>query len=601
MRRAITLLLLILLSIFWPSSSIEAANGSLYLSPSSGVYSVGNTFSLDIRINTDGVAINAAEGGIIFSSDKLEVVSISKSGSIFSLWTTEPIFSNSAGTIDFGGGLPNPGYTGASGKIVSVTFKAKIAGIASVSFSSGAVLANDGKGTNILASLGSGSYTLQTGAVAPSTPSPTPTPTPTPTPILTPTPTNVPPAPVITSVTELGPDNWTNHNSPEFKWDLPSDVTDVSIMLTDKPNSNPGPYSDGLFDSKAYEDLEDGIHYLHLKLKNRSGWSQITHFKIQIDTQPPLPFEITVKEGAETDNPQPTLYFETTDQLSGLAYYEVITGEDDSVRLNLEEIRHNPYQMPPQAPGKHTAVVKAVDKAKNSTLAMATVNILPIESPTITDYPQHLLPGDILAFKGNTFPESTVVVYVQQKGEEPDIQVIKSDKYGQWSYVYDQPVEKGIYKIWAQTIDEREAQSLPSEKMTISVRRPIFLRIGDLIVEHLTIAISLLTFLALLVLSFFYFWWRIKLFFKKLRKETKEAEQALHRAFDALREDAEGELKLLDKVKSKRDLTKEEEKIRKNLRKNLNMAEKFIEKEIKDIENIKNQLKIKEWIKKYFK
>lgn len=592
MRRT-TILLLALWFIFWPSSSIEAANGSLYLLPSSGVYSVGNTFSLDIRVNTGGVAINAAEGGIIFSSDKLEVVSISKSGSIFSLWTTEPIFSNSAGTIDFGGGVPNPGYTGASGKIIAVTFKAKISGTASVSFTSGAVLANDGKGTNILASLGSGSYTLQTGAVIPSAPTPTPTPSP--------TPTNAPPAPIITSVTELGSDNWANHNSPEFKWDLPSGVTDVSIMLTDKPVSNPGPYSDGLFDSKTYEDLEDGTHYLHLKLKNRSGWSQITHFKIQIDTQPPLPFEIIVEEGVETENPQPTLIFETTDELSGLAYYKVIVGEDDSVHLNLKEIEHNPYQMPLQAPGKHTVVVKAVDRANNNTLAMATVNILPIESPTITDYPQHLLPGDILAFKGRTFPESTVMVYVQQKGEEPDIQAIKSDKYGQWSYIYDQPVEKGIYKIWAQTINDRKAQSLPSEKMTISVRRPIFLRIGDLIVEHLTIAISLLTFLALLLLSFFYFWWRIRLFFKKLRKETKEAEQALHRAFDALREDVKGELKLLDKVKSKRDLTKDEEKISKNLRKNLNIAEKFIEKEIADIRDIKKQLGIKEWIKKYFK
>ena len=595
MRRVIVLLLIILLSSFWPISPIKAANASLYLSPSTGVYTVGNTFSITVKVNTGGMAINAAEGTLVYSSDKLEVVSLSKSGSIFSLWTTEPIFSNSNGTVEFGGGAPNPGYTGAAGQIITITFKAKISGTATISFSSGAVLANDGQGTNILGSLGNGSYTLQVGVVTPPAPTPTTVPTAEPTRI------SAPPAPTITSVIELRPDNWINSNNPEFKWDLTNDITGVSIMLTDKPDSNPGSNSDGLFNSKTYENLADGAYYLHLKLKNNVGWSPITHFKIQIDTQPPHPFEVIVEEGTETDNPQPTLRFETTDDFSGLSFYEVITGEQEVARLNLSDVKHNPYRMRLSLPGRYNIIVKAVDQAGNNTLAMTTINILPIELPIITEYPQSLLPGDILTLKGTSLPEATVLVYVQRRGEEASGQAVESSQDGRWSYTYDRPIEGDIYKVWVQAVDKRGAQSLPSEKITISAQQPIFLRVGEVIVEHLTVAISLLASLALLALIFLYSWWKIRVFAKRLKKETKEAEEALHRAFDALKEEAEEEIKLLNKVKSKRDLTREEKRIKSNLKDNLAIAEKYIEKEIKDIGEIRWKTSIKEWLKKIFK
>lgn len=589
MRRIFATLLVFLFS-WWLAPSVGAANASLYLSPSSEVYSVGNTFSVAVRVNTGGIAINAAEAGLIFSPDKLSVVSLSKSGSIFSLWTTEPSFSNSDGTVSFGGGVPNPGFSGASGKILTITFRAKTSGTATVGFSSGAVLANDGKGTNILSSLGNSNYTLQVETVTPSALPPVLPPAP------LPTPTGVPYPPEVSSSSHSDSNKWYSHNSPEFKWDLSDDVTGVSIMLTDKLDSNPGPNSDGLFDSKTYENLEDGIHYLHLKLRNRFGWSQIAHFRVQIDTKPPKHFKITVSEGTETYNPRPTLFFETTDQVSGLDHYRVKIGEGDFFLISLEDVKSNPYQISLQAPGKRTVAVKAVDQAGNETLAMTTINILPIESPIITDYPQALLPGDVLDFNGTAIPGSVVLAYVQQRGEESIVQTAKSNKDGAWSYVYDQPVEKGIYKIWARAINSQGAQSLLSEKITIKISQPILVRIGNLIVERLTIIISILTFLALLIFGLLYTWLRFKLFVKRIKKETKEAEQALHRAFDALRENAEQEIKLLTKVKTKRGLTKEEERIRKNLKKNLNIAEKYIEKEIKDIEH---KTSVKGWFKKY--
>lgn len=69
-----------------------------------------------------------------------------------------------------------------------------------------------------------------------------------------------------------------------------------------------------------------------------------------------------------------------------------------------------------------------------------------------------------------------------------------------------------------------------------------------------------------------------------MRKEIREAESALHKAFDVLKEDIRDQVKLLEKTRTKRQLTEEEEKIIKQLRKDLDDAEKFVRKEIEDIE-----------------
>src|SRR3989344_2949948 len=139
---------------------LSAQAATLNFSPPSGTYNVGSTFSVNVNVESANQAMNAASGIVSFPWDKLEVVSISKQGSIFSLWPAEPSFSNSAGTVSFEGIVLNPGYIGASGKILTLTFRARNTGQANVSFSSGSVLANDGTGANILNGLRVAVFTL---------------------------------------------------------------------------------------------------------------------------------------------------------------------------------------------------------------------------------------------------------------------------------------------------------------------------------------------------------------------------------------------------------------------------------------------------------
>lgn len=130
----------------------SASAASLSLAPASSTLTVGNITTIKIYVNTENQAINNGEATIQFPTDMLEVISVTKSSSIFSLWVEEPSFSNFTGKIVFNGGVPNPGYTGGSGYIASVTFKAKKQGQASIIFTDGAVRANDGLGTDVLTS-----------------------------------------------------------------------------------------------------------------------------------------------------------------------------------------------------------------------------------------------------------------------------------------------------------------------------------------------------------------------------------------------------------------------------------------------------------------
>jgi hypothetical protein len=152
--------LLILVSVFTACSTYAA---TLNVTAPSSSYPVGGSFTVTIIASSSDRALNAVDGAMSFPSDKLEVLSLSKEGSILSLWTEEPSYSNSAGSVKFSGVALNPGYTGSSGRVLKVNFRVKKSGSAALAFSSGSILANDGQGTNILTSLNSTQLSLTDG------------------------------------------------------------------------------------------------------------------------------------------------------------------------------------------------------------------------------------------------------------------------------------------------------------------------------------------------------------------------------------------------------------------------------------------------------
>lgn len=560
-------ILVLLFLIFLFPFSINAA--TLYFSPSSGTYSVNNIIQVGVYVSTPTEAMNAASGIIDFPTDKLEVVSLSKVGSIFSLWVQEPSFSNSLGTVNFEGVVFNPGFTGASGKLMTINFKAKKAGTSNLSFLSGSVLANDGNGTNILSGSGIARFTFNETEQKPEVNKP----------IL-----NVPLAPNITSSTHPDSSKWYNSNNVNLSWDLGTEIIAARTLLDKSSSSIPNVLYDPAISGKMLTDLEDGIWYFHVQLKNISGWGDVKHFKIQIDTKAPDQFNINLIDGKIVETPQPKIGFSTKDSLSGIDYYNIKVDNSLIIKVYEEDLNNEVYTMPILYPGEKLIIVQAFDKAGNYSSAAEEITIKPLEAPIITEYPKELAENDVLTIKGETkYSKIKVNIYFEKDKEIVLTKVLDTDESGSFSLISQENLSEGVYKVWAEVVDSRGLKSFPSQNINVIIKKSDFIQISSKLIEILSVAIPLLILIIFLIFIISYSYYRFALFRKRVKKEVLEAESMIGETFDFLKQDLNDQIKLLGKTKSKRELTKEEDKIIKKLKKDVDYLEKSMKKEIEDI------------------
>lgn len=275
-----------------PSLVFAASLSSI---PNARTVTVGNTISVPITVSSLDKALNALSGTLSFPADLLHVISISKAGSIVSLWVQEPSFSNDSGTVQFEGVVPNPGFTGLGGKVLTVTFLAVAPGNAEIIVKNGQVLANDGNGTNILTSAMPGSITV-TAASAPS-----------------PTPASLPAVRVTSS---SHPDQEATYRETHVILDWTNHAGTSAVKIGyNKYRDTPGVvvYSPAI--SHKEIDLEDGTWYFHVQEKTSDGWGPLATYAIRIDsTLPPevLPVEATtipvIASQVEPPSPSPRTF-----------------------------------------------------------------------------------------------------------------------------------------------------------------------------------------------------------------------------------------------------------------------------------------------------
>ncbi|MBI1888543.1 MAG: hypothetical protein HYS15_01220, partial [Candidatus Spechtbacteria bacterium] len=131
----------------------------LYLEPREATHYVGDTFLVEIRLNTEGEYINAAQIGVVFPDDALEIADFSKGNSVLTLWAEEPSWKN--GVASFVGGTP-AGYQGWDGILGKIVFRAKgSADLANIKFSdSSKALLNDGSGTQATLKVKNAAFTI---------------------------------------------------------------------------------------------------------------------------------------------------------------------------------------------------------------------------------------------------------------------------------------------------------------------------------------------------------------------------------------------------------------------------------------------------------
>lgn len=546
----------------------NAAN--LGLSPNTGVYQTGTAFTVRVTVNSQGKSINAAEGTIRFNKNELQVVSVDRSNSIFSLWVAEPAFSNSAGTITFSGGVP-AGYIGAAGTVLNVTFRTVTSGTARVTLQDGSVLANDGRGSNVLVGMSGGTFTIQ---ALSTTPAPERV-------IEYVAPANTPAAPVISSPTHSSPDEWYSKNSAELEWVLPSGVTAVRTLLDTNPTSIPTRVYESPIDSISLTDLPEGESYFHLQFRNSEGWGRIAHYRLAIDTKPPQDLTLTLPSDFNPSNPIQTLTISVTDA-TPVKTLLVRINDDEPFTLELKSGTSS-FELPSLTPGYHIISVEAKDAAGNSAFASQSFTLVAFERPIFTEYPSLISEDNVPVITGLTRPFATVSVIIRRDGVEPRVYEVQASEDGTFVFIPDGTLLTGVYEVSAQATDVNGAQSEVSQVVRILVQQPGYLRIGSWLVSFLSVIIPLLVLVMALAIGVWYSIVYLRRFRQKVTVESREALEILHREFSLLEKILAEEAIDMAKDRKSGELTKAERETVTTMAKALTLARTRVEKEITDI------------------
>jgi hypothetical protein len=553
---------------FYFAASADAA--TLSFSTGQG-YSVGQDFPVNVTVSTvAGESINAISASISFDPSQLELISISQTHSIITMWASPPSFSNQAGTADLEGIIPNPGFMGQNGIVATLNFKVLSAGSTQLLFTQASVLANDGLGTNVLTSAPSKSVYIGVGAASNSSTNDQ-------------VPPGAPSAPVIISPTNPDPTKWYATSSPSFSWTVPPDVTAVRLRYDSAPIAVPSVAYSPAISSKTLSKIPDGIYYFHAQFKNANGWGAIANFKFSIDTVPPTPFQIIEAHPDNVTDPRPILLFNTTDALSGMDHYDVKVGDLAFQTIDAATVSSNPYAPPDQTAGEKTIVVNAYDRAGNETTESTTIDIQSIDPPVIDDYPSEMQQGDLLRIQGHTYPNATVTITVKSPSGLEDSDTAQSIAAGNFTIVWSKELDPGTYTFWATVTNDQGATSVPSDTHTVVVNMRTASWISLLIVNYLSVSILVIIVTAALIAMIMYAFYRLKLLRRKIIKDINKTEDIVHCELQELSNDLSKNVELLNTASTKRQLTVEEKVVIGSLKRHIRSLEKRIDESLEKV------------------
>lgn len=133
---------------------------SIYINPASQTYSLGTTFTIEVRENSGTTGVNAVQANISYPTDKLKFVRMDASSSAFPI---EAQSSGGSGKIGIARGII--GSLRGDQLVAKITFRVNsTAGTASLGFTSGTSLVSAAQNQELLGSVsatGSATYTLQ--------------------------------------------------------------------------------------------------------------------------------------------------------------------------------------------------------------------------------------------------------------------------------------------------------------------------------------------------------------------------------------------------------------------------------------------------------
>lgn len=546
------------------------AQAALYLEPSTGVYPLGESFTVDVRIDTAGATIGTADAAIVYDPGDIEFVSVSDDGSVMSRILVDS--GSASGRIDLSGFIERgaPAYNGTNGLLARLTFLPLRNVATQLRFAQGAATpplllnASVGDLANILGSLRSASYTFVPREVLPSA-------------LVAGASTDATGSFPITPLPV--PDNeWFGTTSIRLSWTLPENIEEMRTFVTGTDEKEQEKVYQVPVSSIQLTDVLEGKNYFVIQFKSGGEWGEATRFPLNVDLTPPETIIIR-----EIDRKEPTdknaFVVEGTDDLSGVTRYEMSVDGGDTVPWDGQ----GTFTPEVPGPGEHTLTVTAYDRVGNRTSIDYLFLVRSLDAPVLTSVPERVLTGDTVIVRGMTYPNASVKAFVSFNEGEAEEKSVESDGAGAFEVKVTEGARAGTYTIWFQVSTSDGAMSPASIKRSLTVSQPYIMLWGGVAVTYLSVLVPLLALIILLGLVLWLGYTFLRGYRNKVRKETGEAYDVVHQEFALLRDDLRKQIGMLEKANQSRELTREEMKIFNDLSKRLDYIERHIEEEIGDI------------------
>ena len=268
-------------------------NSTLRIQPESGVFSTDFERTVEVLVDTGDEYVNSVSVSLVFDPAIFSVEDIITETSFCSFFL-EKIIDNKKGTVQFSCGLPNPGFSGNTGTVMSLRIKPKAVGTSTFVFTNETrVLANDGLGTDVLRFASNASYTIE------------------------PSKHKGDGSLVVFSSTHPNSARWYATPTIDINWGFQNNMVYV-YALDAIPDTIPSTKNQTTDNNITLTAPHDGVFYFHIATLRGAVVDTVTHFKIQIDTSPPS--DVVVKASADSVAPGDLVRLEFTakDAMSGL-------------------------------------------------------------------------------------------------------------------------------------------------------------------------------------------------------------------------------------------------------------------------------------------
>jgi len=326
--------------------TLAVGSATLSLSPVLNDISTGDTFTIDIEAQANGEAIDTVRAHISFSADLLQLTDASL-GSLFPRTSPGSSIDNAAGEASIGGFTLDEPVNG-SGAFVTLTFTALKEGEAKITLLSSSKMISNGEEKMNADSLGSVTVNIATVQEEVSVNTGTVS---------------------ISCSSHPNPLVWYKEKNVSCAWEVDGEAEAYLIAFDQDPSGEPTQRTT----MAIYEQSEvgDGVWYLHVKGLQNGATTQTSHYAVRVDATAPNPIFPTVSlEQAYVGEPI-ELRFGTTDDGSGIAYYEV------AINGGVYVPQASPFVLEDLDEGTYLFQVGAVDFAGNAVYGSATARVYP--------------------------------------------------------------------------------------------------------------------------------------------------------------------------------------------------------------------------------